>query len=136
MNRHTAKIALRCQHRTPAGRQCRARSSGAASRLCAAHSAVEKQLDSADLAVALDASGDTFQSAEGINRSLSELFALLAKNRVSPRRAAVLAYIGSLLLRTLPAIEKELNPEDPKKSAPTIIWDLPCPPHEQRDQAS
>jgi hypothetical protein len=32
------------------------------------------------------------------------LYQLLAQNRISPRRAAVLAHISSLLLRTLPAI--------------------------------
>jgi hypothetical protein len=32
------------------------------------------------------------------------LYQLLAQNRISPRRAAVLSYISSLLLRTLPAI--------------------------------
>jgi hypothetical protein len=33
------------------------------------------------------------------------LYRLLAANRISPRRASVLAYINSLLLRTLPAID-------------------------------
>jgi hypothetical protein len=93
---------------------------------------LRKHRHAADLSVVLAAGREkTFQSAEGINRSLAELFTLLAKDRVSPRRAAVLAYIGSLLLRTLPAIEKEHAPADPKNSRPTIIWDLPRPSHER-----
>ena len=126
----------RCQHRMPSGRQCRAQTSGAASRLCQRHNSIERKRHSADLTAALAAGeqyGNTFQSAEGINRSLAELFTLLAKDRVSPRRAAVLAYIGSLLLRTLPAMEKEVAAHDPKNRAPTIIWDLPAPIHERRD---
>jgi hypothetical protein len=48
-----------------------------------------------------------FQTAQGINYSLLNLYQLLAQNRISPRRAAVLAYINSLLLRTLPAINAD-----------------------------
>ena len=133
MNTTTANDASRCQHRTPSGRQCRFRTSGAASRFCPRHNAIKKLRHSADLAAVL-AAGDenTFQSAEGINHSLAELFTLLAKDRVSPRRAAVLAYIGSLLLRTLPAIEKE-TAAAPKNGPVKVIWDLPCPAHERRD---
>ena len=137
MSQHTTNNSPRCRHRTSSGRQCRSRVSGAASRFCPRHSAIQKQRHSADLTAAL-AAGDenTFQSAEGINRSLAELFTLLAKDRVSPRRAAVLAYIGSLLLRTLPAIEKELAADDPKNAAPTIIWDIPGPNRSETKQTS
>jgi hypothetical protein len=47
-----------------------------------------------------------------INRSLGELYKLQARNKIHPRRASVMAYTCNLLLRTLPAIEKELHPED------------------------
>lgn len=46
-----------------------------------------------------------FQRPQGINNSLAVLYTLLAEGRISPRRASVLAYISSLLLRTLPAID-------------------------------
>jgi hypothetical protein len=48
-----------------------------------------------------------FQTAQGINHSLKRLYELLAQNRISPRRAAVLSYISSLLLRTLPQIDAD-----------------------------
>jgi hypothetical protein len=35
------------------------------------------------------------------------LYQLLAQNRISPRRAAILSYISSLLLRTLPQIQSD-----------------------------
>lgn len=50
---------------------------------------------------------DDFQTAAGIHRSLSELYRNLAQNRIFPRRAAVLAYISNLMLRTLPAVDFE-----------------------------
>jgi hypothetical protein len=48
------------------------------------------------------------QTAQGINHTLMNLYELLATNQISPRRAAVLAYINSLLLRTLPAIDRDI----------------------------
>ena len=48
-----------------------------------------------------------FQTAQGINHSLKHLYELLAQNRISPHRAAVLSYITSLLLRTLPQIDTD-----------------------------
>jgi hypothetical protein len=44
-----------------------------------------------------------FQNAQGIHDSLQRLDTLLAADLISPRRAAVLGYLTSLLLRTLPA---------------------------------
>jgi hypothetical protein len=43
-----------------------------------------------------------FSTRASINRALSKLANLLAGNRISPRRAAVLAYTFQLLLQTLP----------------------------------
>jgi hypothetical protein len=51
------------------------------------------------------------------------LYQLLAQNRISPRRAAVLSYISSLLLRTLPQIdaEKAAGIIEPTKPVPLIV---------------
>lgn len=62
------------------------------------------------------------QSACGIHDFLSQLTVLLVQNRISTRRAAILAYLGQILLRTLPAIQAELEPAEPQ-----IIFDLPRP---------
>ncbi|HYL83720.1 MAG TPA: hypothetical protein VE263_05765, partial [Candidatus Angelobacter sp.] len=80
----------------------------------------------AEAAVAARLVGDTgeFRSAVEINRSLGELYKLLARDEIAPRRAAVMAYTANLLLRTLPAIEHELNPPDPPQQ---IIIDMPGP---------
>jgi len=58
-----------------------------------------------------------FQTAQGVNFSLMNLYRLLAENRISPRRAAVLSYISSLLLHTLPQIDadKAAGITDPTK---------------------
>ena len=94
----------RCQHRTRIGRQCRSLAADANSSFCAVHAASEP-CDSADFAAALTSGSYDFQRPQGVNNSLGALYNLLAQGRISPRRASVLAYISSLLLRTLPAIE-------------------------------
>lgn len=50
-----------------------------------------------------------FQDPQGINHSLAALYKLLASGQISPRRATGLAYIASLLLRTLPAINSQFD---------------------------
>lgn len=73
----------------------------------------------ADLSATLTADLSDFKSAVPINDPLSRLLLVLAQDRISPRRAAVLAYISNLLLRTLPAIDREHNPDDD--------WEFPRP---------
>lgn len=99
--------SARCQRRTPAGRQCRLLACDTHSGLCAQHHAERQQRTAADLSASLTKRSGSFETAQGINSSLVNLYRLLAENRISPRRAAVLAYISSLLLRTLPAIDAD-----------------------------
>jgi len=133
---NTASNPSRCQHRTPAGRQCRFPASGAASRLCRRHISIEKQRHSADLTATLTDGLGAFKSPATINDFLSRLLLLLAQDRISPRRAAVLAYITNQLLRTLSAMEQAAAAKNPKDAPVRVIWDLPAPAHEKRDPAS
>jgi hypothetical protein len=64
-------------------------------------------VESADHYKHLTTNFQCFQTAQGVNFSLMNLYQLLAQNRISPRRAAVLSYISSLLLRTLPQIDAD-----------------------------
>jgi hypothetical protein len=56
--------------------------------------------------------------------TLSKLFILLAQNRVTSKKASVLTYIIQQLLRTLPAIDREVNGDDGHVN---IIMDMPRP---------
>jgi hypothetical protein len=62
---------------------------------------------SPDLVARLSDIRESLQSVDGVRNSLAELYVLLAQNRVSARRAAVLAHISNLLLRLLPGDEEE-----------------------------
>ncbi len=100
----------RCQYRTAAGRQCRSLASDTSSGFCPYH-AVSLDNDHTDFLATLTQKACRFQNAQGINHSLGALYMLAAQGRISPRRASVLAYISSLLLRSLTAIDNDLYPK-------------------------
>jgi hypothetical protein len=116
-----------CRHRTRTGRRCRLPVSEN-SALCFRHAALRQTHSvDADLASAFPQLSE-FRSAVVINEFLSKLLALLVQDRISTKRAAVLAYITNQLLRTLPAIDAELNPKDDEPH--TIIYDAPRPDYD------
>ncbi len=114
----------RCQHRTRTGRRCRQAVSNAAFGLCAKHATVRSVLfEEPDLSATLLGQLTELKSASDLNQVFSNLFRLLSQDRIAARRAAVLAYIGNLILRTLPAIKHETYPHG--HPCPTVIWDDP-----------
>ena len=115
---------VHCQHRSASSRRfCRLPVSDPQSGLCLRHAASQSK-PNAQAAQAARLLGDTgeFRSAVEINRSLGELYKLLANDEIAPRRAAVMAYTCSLLLRSLAAIQHELG-DTPER----IIIDMPGP---------
>jgi len=116
MNAKTAKSSSannpsRCEHHTANGR-CRMPVADATTNLCFDHArgALQARQDR-DFAHYLTRESAGFQTAQGINHSLADLYTLLAQGHISPRRASVLAYVASLLLRSLPAIDKDPSPD-------------------------
>lgn len=96
----------RCQHRTLKGR-CRQAATDNAGTLCFHHARVQHQAkDDFTLLESLVRKTEDLQSVEGISEHLAALQNLLAEGRVSPRRASVIAYIDSLLLRTFVELEE------------------------------
>ena len=132
--------SARCNHRDPKGRQCRTLALDARSGLCPRHLAEQQHELAADHFAHLTTRCHFFQTAQGINYSLMNLYQLLAQNRISPRRAAVLSYISSLLLRTLSQIDADraAGITDPtKKPLPSNVPVLNAAPavHESDDEA-
>ena len=110
-NSSSANDPSRCQHHTANGR-CRMLVVDPTINLCFDHarSALQARQDR-DFAHYLTRESAGFQTAQGINHSLADLYTLLAQGHISPRRASVLAYVASLLLRSLPAIDKDPSPD-------------------------
>ena len=116
----------RCQHYYPSGRRCRMPASDLHAGLCAQHFRQRLARDEADLSNALVGELKKFETAGEVNDVLSRLLILVSQDRVSPRRAAVIAYICNLLLRSVPKPDNEV---------PEIIVDMPGPETaEQRSQ--
>ncbi len=126
MNSTTAKsnsenAITRCQHQFENGTRCRLHIGSADSAFCPRHARLgENQPIEEDLTAKLLKNSQDFQTAQGINFALGNLYDLVAQNRISTRRAAVLAYINSLLLRTLPEIDSDhlKKIQDPTKLHP------------------
>ncbi len=108
----TPKEADRCRHYTSTGRRCRLAVLDPASGLCFRHVGLQFQVSDEDLSPAFLGLLSGFHSAARIHAFLTQLTVLLVQNRVSTRRAAILAYLGQILLRNLPAINHEQKDKD------------------------
>ena len=106
----------RCQHRVPNGKRCRLPGLDSQFGLCQAHfnlsaavgaSRLQPTSDSEDLSAELLPQPSEFDAAPSINQFLARLLILVTKGRVTPRRAAVLAYITNQLLHSHRAILRE-----------------------------
>jgi hypothetical protein len=128
MNHEDAKSfpTNKCRHRTRSGRYCRLPALPN-SVLCFRHSPLpDSRTDTSDLSAELfgDLSAGQLpdlKSAEQVNQCLSKTVVLLAQGRVSPRRAAVLTFTCSQLLRSGTAMHWE---ED---NLPSIILNMQQP---------
>ncbi len=128
-NPMTENSATRCHHRTANGNRCTMLVSADHPTLCATHAArLQKAKDSENVAKELLGEIIDLNNAVDINVVLSRLFTMLAEGRITPRRAAVLTYMANLLLRTLPAMDRELNPQPDDDAVPEIRFDMPPSP--------
>jgi hypothetical protein len=98
------------------------------SQFCATHS------KSDSLAATLTHGLDDFTSAAPINQFLSRLLLLLAEDRISPRRGAVMAYTANLLLRSVSVMEQNAAREA-DKNPPVIVYDIKIPRPDYGDGA-
>jgi hypothetical protein len=119
--------AARCRSR--ASGRCRLPVQDPATGLCSKHAALASRAahsaaDRADLSSDLFGEAiPAFKSAEEINAALAHLVVLVAQGRIASRRAAVITYALSLILRGVQVIDKKAA------DAPVqIVWDYPWRP--------
>jgi hypothetical protein len=106
----------RCLYLSATGRKCRNWVLDSRAMFCPRHMQAQPNGPD-DFSLHLLHRACNFQNAEGIHDSLRQLYTLLASDAISPRRAAVLGYLTSLLLRTLPAVYN-----DPLPLAGTLMF--------------
>ena len=100
-----------CQFSFSDGRTCRMLRQHDHPSLCVFHARAERQIMESDrlgseLAATLTG---RFMTATDINFALGKLFKGIAQNRIPPRNAANLAFVGKLLLRSLDKLESEFS---------------------------
>ena len=131
----------RCQHRLPNGKRCRLPGLDSQFGLCFRHfhlsaaigaSRPQPPSDFEDLSADLLPQPSEFDAALSINQFLSRLLVLVTKGRVTPRRAAVLAYITNQLLHSHRAIQRENDVVDDEPQQ--IIFDMPRPDRSDSSQ--
>lgn len=116
-----------CRHIYDSGRRCRFPVLPDA-KFCVHH--IQSQLKAnleADLTRHFGPHPLNFKSASEINDFLCSVARLTIEDRISVRRASVLAYIASLELRTLPAIDHELGLMEEQDGFSRIVFDPPDP---------
>ena len=100
----------RCGHSFGDGRRCRNPRWDAHPALCLCHARRERLiLDAERVAAELTTISGEFKTSTDVNHALGKLFSLLAADRVPSRKAAVLAYLGQLLLHSLHGVRHEVN---------------------------
>jgi len=99
----------RCRYVSADGRRCAMLRSKGHPSLCPQHrqQQLAAQADAAAVATELLGAIENFQTASAVNQALGRLLVLVAGNRISSRRGALLAYICQLLLTSLPRVEHE-----------------------------
>jgi hypothetical protein len=139
----TKDDSARCQHRFANGKRCRNSASQSHFGLCLHHFTVsaavgasrqQSQTDSLDLSAELIGELSDFESAVAINKFLTNLLVQVTKGRISPRRAAVLAYITNQLLHSHRAID--YDDERHSDDHVNIILDTPRPIRDDPPKAS
>ena len=141
-----SRAQKRCSFTSPSGYRCRGLRGLDHSTLCTRHAlsaARNASLDTShpSFSTALGRGTDTdtdpdvsadllgpvedFRTAAAVNHALGQLLILLAGNRISPRRGAVLAYTCQLLLQSVAAVDKEIwltgNADDIRKEVRSVL---------------
>jgi hypothetical protein len=115
----------RCRARTRSNSRCRLHANPH-SELCPRHSLrPTDRPEDLDLSSHFGTQVDDLSTAVHINAFITTLIRLIVKNEISTRRAAVLGYLTNQLLRSVPAVDRELNPDS--YGPPQIIFDIPRP---------
>jgi hypothetical protein len=121
----------RCQFRFSNRKRCRMSTRNYDS-FCPPH-AKARQIEAT--ATELTANLDKFKSLAELHDLLSRLLLLLAQNKISPRRAVVLAYITNQLLRTINNLQNAADAAL-KKQPVQIIIDVDRPGNPVYDDPS
>jgi hypothetical protein len=118
-------VRRRCYYFTATGRRCRSAVPAPHATYCARH-ATGRTARAHDFSEVLGDAGGFFTNPRAIHRSLAMLYHALAANDISARRAAVLTYIASQMLRTLPMLAASNDANDDSEACEFIVPPRGC----------
>lgn len=132
---HEIAPYTRCAHLFGNSTRCRLPTAYPEIPFCTQHAALpEHQHVLADLTASLLEGLEDFTSAVTINEFLTRLLRLATAGKITPRRASILAYIGQLLLRSIPVMERQEVCQDAK--VVYCGWPDPNLPRPESDRAA
>ncbi|MBI3662501.1 MAG: hypothetical protein HY234_05555 [Acidobacteria bacterium] len=100
----------RCEFLFADGRRCRMRPADPGLSLCVRHLQLRQQQEAAArIGEEIVAADDPLNTQESIHKALGNVFRFCARNLISPRSAAVLGYVGQLMLVSRPSIERTVK---------------------------
>ena len=110
-----------CQFQFSDGRKCKMLRDQSHPALCPIHARQEFQcLEAGRIGAELASLSGEFKTTSDVNHVLGKVFSLLAHGRIPRRKAIALAYIGQLLLQSIPGTRSEYqNAHSPNLHA----WD-------------
>jgi hypothetical protein len=112
-------VSVRCRYAFADGRRCSMLRWNGHPVFCLSHAHQEQQLlHAGHLGKELATLSGDFRTVTDLNHALGKLFAAVAHNRIPPRNAAVLAYIGQLLMHSVPEVKSETI-----RSEGSAAWD-------------
>ncbi|MBI1739056.1 MAG: hypothetical protein HYR58_07395 [Acidobacteria bacterium] len=107
---HIPKESVRCEFTFPSGRRCRQVRAKPGACYCSTHGTRQQQQEEADrIGDEIVGADGALNTQEGIHKALANVFCNLARNRISARNAAVLGYVGQLMLVSRPSIERTIQ---------------------------
>ena len=116
----TAPERRRCRFTPPRGQRCPKPFVNFATGLCFVHDRLLARRSAAEahiIAQELLGDGSTLENRDEVRASMAKLFSLVAEKRIQRPDGALLAYIGSLVLQSLPPRnDSDYGPSDEERA--------------------
>ena len=131
----TQQEGARCQFSFSDGRQCTMSRWSKHRAFCLPHAREEQRLLALDqVAVELTSLSGEFKTVSDVNHVLGKVFTLFATNRLARRDAVAFAYMGQLLLQSIPGVRREIREHLGADAWDATVEDALAPPEPQQGE--
>ena len=129
------EVTTRCQFSFADGRRCAMLRWPKHALYCLPHAREEQQLLALDqLGRELASLSGEFKTANDVNHVLGKVLALFARNRLARRDAVAFAYMGQLLLQSLPGVKREIKEALGQSAWQATVTEALCAPEQDTEE--